>query len=43
MAKGKSSGESRKISFGKRRKGNAVKRRGPKDKPIKKYKGQGKA
>jgi hypothetical protein len=41
MAKGKG-GESRKISFGKRRKGNAHKRKGPKDKPVSKYRGQGK-
>lgn len=34
--------ESVKISFGKRRKGKAQKRRGPKDKKISKYKGQGK-
>jgi len=34
--------ESIKISFGKRRKGKAQKRRGPKDKKISKYKGQGK-
>ena len=41
MAKGKG-GESRKINFGKRRKGQAAKRRGPKDKPVSKYRGQGK-
>jgi hypothetical protein len=41
MAKAKGS-ESRKISFGKRRKGYAQKRRGPKDKNISKYRGQGK-
>jgi hypothetical protein len=41
MAKVKSSGESRKIVFGKRKKGKAQKSRGPKDKPVKKYKGQG--
>lgn len=41
MAKGKG-GESRKINFGKRRKGQATKRRGPKDKPVSKYRGQGK-
>jgi hypothetical protein len=40
MAKGKG-GESRKISFGKRRKGKAQKRRGPKDKPVSKYRAQG--
>ena len=42
MAKAKSSGESKKISFGKRKLGKAYKSRGPKDKPIKKYRGQGK-
>jgi len=42
MAKSKSSGESRKISFGVRRKGKAQKRKGPKDKPVSKYRGQGK-
>jgi hypothetical protein len=41
MAKGKG-GESHKINFGKRRKGSAAKRRGPKDKPVSKYRGQGK-
>jgi len=41
MAKAKGS-ESRKISFGKRRKGSAQKRRGPKDKSTSKYRGQGK-
>ena len=41
MAKGKG-GESRKISFGKRRKGSASKRRGPKDKKTSQYRGQGK-
>jgi hypothetical protein len=34
--------ESSKTTFGKRRKGKAQKRRGPKDKHISKYKGQGK-
>ena len=43
MAKGKSvSGESRKLTFGKRKKGKAQKSRGPKEKPVSKYKGQGK-
>lgn len=42
MAKAKSSGESKKISFGKRKLGKAYKSRGPKDKPVKKYRGQGK-
>ena len=43
MAKSKSSGESRKISFGKRKAGKASKTRGPKDKKVSKYRGQGKA
>jgi hypothetical protein len=42
MAKSKSTGESRKINFGKRRKGSAQKRKGPKDKATSKYRGQGK-
>ena len=41
MAKGKSSGESRKISFGKRKGGKAKKSSGPKDKKVSKYVGQG--
>jgi hypothetical protein len=40
MAKVKST-DSRKISFGKRRKGKAQKSKGPKDKPVSKYQGQG--
>jgi hypothetical protein len=40
MAKVKSA-DSRKISFGKRRKGKAQKSKGPKDKPVSKYRGQG--
>lgn len=40
MAK-KSSGESYKISFGKRKCGKAKKRKGPKDKPVSKYRRQG--
>jgi len=40
MAK-KGSGESVKVTFGKRRKGKAHKRTGPKDKPVSKYRGQG--
>lgn len=40
MAK-KSSGESVKITFGKRRNGKAQKRRGPKDKGVSTYRGQG--
>lgn len=34
-------GESFKITFGKRRKGKASKRKGPKDKHVSKYRGQG--
>jgi len=41
MAKSKSSGESRKISFGKRKGGKAKKTKGPKDKKVSKYRGQG--
>ncbi len=41
MAKSKSSGEARKINFGKRKKGSAKKTRGPKDKKVSKYRGQG--
>lgn len=40
MAKGKG-GESRKVSFGKRKGGKAAKTRGPKAKPVSKYRGQG--
>ena len=40
MAKGKSN-SSQKISFGKRRCGKAQKRKGPKDKPVSKYRAQG--
>ena len=40
MAKGKE-GSSNKITFGVRRKNKAKKSRGPKDKPVKPYKGQG--
>jgi hypothetical protein len=42
MAKSTKGGESRKISFGKRREGKASKRKRPKDKPVSKYRGQGK-
>jgi hypothetical protein len=42
MAKPTKGGESRKLTFGKRRKGSAQKRKGPKDKPVSKYRGQGK-
>ena len=41
MAKGKSIGESRKINFGRRKGRKAAKTRGPKDKPVSKYRGQG--
>ena len=42
MAKVKSSGgTSQKVNFGKRRLGKAKKRKGPKDKHIKKYRKQG--
>jgi hypothetical protein len=40
MAKSKSD-SSRKISFGKRKKGKAQKTQGPKDKAESKYRGQG--
>jgi hypothetical protein len=40
MAKGKG-GESRKISFGKRKRGKASKTKGPKAKKVSKYRGQG--
>lgn len=39
MAKTKS--DSRKITFGKRKGGKAKKSRGPKDKAVSKYRGQG--
>lgn len=41
MAKVKSTGETRKISFGKRKSGKAAKSKGPKDKKVSKYVGQG--
>lgn len=41
MAKGKVGGESRKITFGKRKGGKPAKSRGPKDKKVSKYIGQG--
>lgn len=41
MAKGKSLGDSRKVTFGKRKGGKAAKSRGPKDKKVSKYQGQG--
>lgn len=34
-------GDARKITFGKRRKGKGRKRKGPKDKPVSKYRSQG--
>lgn len=40
MAKSKSD-SSRKVSFGKRKKGKAKKTSGPKEKAVSKYKGQG--
>ncbi len=41
MAKGKMGGESKKITFGKRKGGKAAKSRGPKDMKVSKYRGQG--
>jgi hypothetical protein len=41
MAKGKSLGEARKVTFGKRKGGKAAKSRGPKDKSVSRYRGQG--
>lgn len=41
MAKSKASQESRKITFGKRKGGKPKKHKGPKDKPVSKYRGQG--
>lgn len=37
----KSTSELKKITFGVRRKGKAAKRKGPKDKHVSKYRGQG--
>ena len=42
MAKVSKVGNSNKVSFGKRKGGKAQKTSGPKDKPTKKYVGQGK-
>lgn len=42
MAKSKSAGSSKKVSFGKRRVGKYKKSNGPKEAPTKKYVGQGK-
>ena len=41
MAKAKSAGDSRKISFGRRKGGKAQKFKGPKDKATKPYNRQG--
>jgi hypothetical protein len=41
MAKGKSLGELRKITFGKRKGGKPSKSAGPKVKSVSKYRGQG--
>jgi len=41
MAVKKSNSESRKITFGNRRKGKHKKTSGPKDKKVSKYRGQG--
>jgi len=41
MAKGKSAGDSRKLSFGRRKGGKASKFKGPKDKATKPYNRQG--
>lgn len=38
----KGSADARKISFGKRKGGKSKKTRGPKDKSVSKYRGQGK-
>jgi len=37
----KSTADSKKITFGKRKKGSAQKSKGPKDKAVSKYRGQG--
>lgn len=42
MAKSKGGSEAKKISFGRRKGGKAAKSRGPKDKKVSKYQGQGK-
>lgn len=42
MAKSKGSSQSTKVSFGKRKGGKPKKHKGPKDKPVSKYRGQGK-
>lgn len=42
MAKAKSTGNSQKISFGKKKKGKSKRAFGPKEERPKKYRGQGK-
>lgn len=42
VKKGSKAGDSRKVSFGKRKGGKAAKSSGPKDKKVSKYRGQGK-
>lgn len=42
MAKSKSSLSIHKVNFGKRKGGKPKKHKGPKDKPVSKYRGQGK-
>lgn len=41
MAKAKGSNDSKKVSFGRRKGGKAAKSKGPKDKKVSKYVGQG--
>lgn len=41
MANKVKSTDSKKITFGKRKGGKAAKSKGPKDKPVSKYRGQG--
>lgn len=41
MAKAKGGGSSQKVTFGKRKGGKAAKSRGPKDKKVSQYNGQG--
>ena len=41
MAKAKGGGTATKVTFGKRKGGKAAKSRGPKDKKVSKYNGQG--
>jgi hypothetical protein len=41
MAKGKSLGDARKVTFGKRKGGKPAKSSGPKAKAVSKYRGQG--